>query len=406
MSLPDDLTYVTVIGQVAEVPEGAARTVTFRSPAWLQGTPFLAPFGVAATVSADGTFTASLPATDDPAFSPINWAYDVTITVGAQREYGTLIVPAATAGSLELGTALVRSAPTDAGEVAYLLASARSVAGGVAALDVDGDVTDAAGNKITGGGGGSGPSASSTVVTETAYGQSSTAGNAATFSRGNHTHGSPALPSLAAIGAASDVHALRHADGGADEVLLDGSQITGGTVAVARLPTGTSGSTVALGNHTHGGGGGGITPTHSRARIISGDLVPPANASMTPISGLTLAIPAATGDNLEFHLSCLIDMAAGATTNFFDLAVLNGSTVVQFSSTGTSSEPGSGEGDPSLYPGLRFQGTVGHWSFAAGANDVVGGNVTIGLCHKGADNSKVYASTVFPLRWSIVNYKQ
>jgi hypothetical protein len=48
---------------------------------------------------------------------------------------------------------------------------------------------------ITGGGGGT-PSA--TVVTETGYGQASTAGAAATYSRGDHTHGTPAAPPAAA----------------------------------------------------------------------------------------------------------------------------------------------------------------------------------------------------------------
>ncbi|MBW8735590.1 MAG: hypothetical protein JF621_00095 [Streptomyces turgidiscabies] len=43
------------------------------------------------------------------------------------------------------------------------------------------------------GGGGSG-TPSSTVAAETSYGQSSTAGAATTYSRGDHTHGTPALP--------------------------------------------------------------------------------------------------------------------------------------------------------------------------------------------------------------------
>jgi len=46
-------------------------------------------------------------------------------------------------------------------------------------------------------------------------------------------------------------HAASHADGGTDEISVDGSQVTTGTVAIGRLPTGTSGSTVSLGNHTH-----------------------------------------------------------------------------------------------------------------------------------------------------------
>lgn len=42
-------------------------------------------------------------------------------------------------------------------------------------------------------GGGSG-TPSDTVVTETSYGQSANAGNESTYSRGNHTHGTPSTP--------------------------------------------------------------------------------------------------------------------------------------------------------------------------------------------------------------------
>ena len=46
---------------------------------------------------------------------------------------------------------------------------------------------------------------SDTVVTETAFGQNSTAGDASTYSRGNHTHGTPADPVPAHV-SASDPH--------------------------------------------------------------------------------------------------------------------------------------------------------------------------------------------------------
>jgi len=52
---------------------------------------------------------------------------------------------------------------------------------------------------VAGGGGGGTPS--STVVSETKYNQSADAGKATTFSRGDHTHGTPALPSASDVGA-------------------------------------------------------------------------------------------------------------------------------------------------------------------------------------------------------------
>lgn len=58
------------------------------------------------------------------------------------------------------------------------------------------DSSDAEGVDWDAGGGGGGPALSGTVVTETAFGQASTAGVAATASRGDHTHGTPAAPSV------------------------------------------------------------------------------------------------------------------------------------------------------------------------------------------------------------------
>ncbi len=55
-------------------------------------------------------------------------------------------------------------------------------------------------------GGGGGGTPSGMVVAETSYAQTTTAGVATTFSRGDHTHGTPALPTPGSIGAALTVH--------------------------------------------------------------------------------------------------------------------------------------------------------------------------------------------------------
>lgn len=50
------------------------------------------------------------------------------------------------------------------------------------------------------GGGGGGATPSNTVVAETTFAQASTAGVAATYSRGDHTHGTPPAPTAASVG--------------------------------------------------------------------------------------------------------------------------------------------------------------------------------------------------------------
>lgn len=63
---------------------------------------------------------------------------------------------------------------------------------------------------------------------------------------------------------------------------LDASNLASGTVPIARIPTGTSSSTVALGNHTHSQYAA-TSHNHSAANITSGTLA----AARLPTSGVT-----------------------------------------------------------------------------------------------------------------------
>jgi hypothetical protein len=122
---------------------------------------------------------------------------------------------------------------------------------------------------------------------------SATTGQVATW---NGTAWVPQTPSGGGSGGTPSAHASSHATGGSDAITpvsigaaaladltdlhtaIDGKQdagdyaasnhqhsaadITSGTLALARIPTGTTGTTLALGNHTHSGfltGSGGIT---------------------------------------------------------------------------------------------------------------------------------------------------
>jgi len=82
---------------------------------------------------------------------------------------------------------------------------------------------------ITGGGGGGTPS--DTVASETAYSQSSSAGVATTYSRGDHTHGTPPPPTWDQVSGKPSTfpptaHATSHGSGGSDAVTIAESQVT------------------------------------------------------------------------------------------------------------------------------------------------------------------------------------
>jgi hypothetical protein len=152
------------------------------------------------------------------------------------------------------------------------------------------------------------------------------------------------------------------------------------------------------------GGGGGTTPTVVRASVTSGDITQAAEGSWTPVTGLTLSIAAAVGDQVELSGQCLIDVGVAAT-DFFDPVVLVGGSIVRYGSTGTGSPAAAGEGDPGLYPstGVRFRGSAMFMSLEVEAGDLDGGNVVFGLAHKGSGSSKVFASANYPFRWRARN---
>ena len=106
----------------------------------------------------------------------------------------------------------------------------------------------------TGGGGGGIPS--STVVTETGYGQSSTAGAASTYSRGDHTHGSPSLTSSAAsTSAVGDAAAVGTGTTPARSDHVHGREAFGAVTAqTAYGASSANGSAVSVSHsdHTHG----------------------------------------------------------------------------------------------------------------------------------------------------------
>jgi hypothetical protein len=279
---PSTLTLVTLSIQCDFPPSGAATgwfDFTMVKPL-LGGADdsIVPPFTDRATLAADGSASIQLPATNDPQWSPAGWAYTVEGRIGGQAITGTLQLDYQTA-SVQLADLLQVDGAAVAG-TSYILTSQRSVASGVAGLDADGDVINAAGEKV---GEAAGGGISETIVNAKGDLIAATAadtvtrlpvgtnGQVLTAASGETTGlvwdtltatditdstatgrsvltAADAAAARTAISAASTAHASTHADGGSDEISIDGSQVTSGTVPIARIPTGTSGTTVALGD--------------------------------------------------------------------------------------------------------------------------------------------------------------
>jgi hypothetical protein len=200
VAFPAGLTLVTVNIRFDLLPDGGASgTVRISNERALLGAGdnSIVPFvDETVTLASDGTGSVAVPATNDPQWSPLNFEYDVSATIGSRVVRGTLQLDYQ-ATSVQLADLLQIDGTAVAG-TSYILTSQRSVASGVAGLDADGDVINAAGDKVGGG------TASSTVVAETTYGAASAAGVASTYSRGDHTHGTPALGSTSTTAAAGN----------------------------------------------------------------------------------------------------------------------------------------------------------------------------------------------------------
>lgn len=118
------------------------------------------------------------------------------------------------------------------------------------------------------GGGGSGVTPSSTVVSGTSFGAFPAVGAATTYSRGDHTHGTPAMPRLDQVGAPVAAVALN-----AQKItsLANGAAATD-AAAFGQIPTaGTTGSTYAAGNDSR------ITGATQKTANLS-DLASPSTA--------------------------------------------------------------------------------------------------------------------------------
>ena len=178
-----------------------------------------------------------------------------------------------------------------------------------------------------GGGGGGGGTPSNTVVTETTYSQASTAGVSTNYSRGDHTHGTPALPTPGAIGAATTGHnhtgtydpagsaASALSSALAADVPLGSS--TPSAVSITAVGSAGSSGSSSHQDHTHAGPGFGSVTAQTSFGASSGDGVASTVARSDHSHGTPAApsVPSASS-SVAAETSYGVSSNAGVATTF------------------------------------------------------------------------------------------
>jgi hypothetical protein len=236
------------------------------------------------------------------------------------------------------------------------------------------------------GGGGGGASPGNTVVTEQLFGQASTAGALLTYSRADHTHGTPASPSVPSA---------------------SGSVVT--EQAFGQASTAGVAGTFSRGDHTHG------TPAAPSAgtKITLGAFNTSGNVTCT--NGLPytqvdsdLVIAAVVNDILGVAIQAVINDAGAELV--LDMATRVSGADVNYLSSGTGTPRFNGAVPPWL------QTTIGSGNFPTlgdevlykvQAGDISAGTVTLRPYGAGDGGSRVVIrSAAFPLRCWVKNYGQ
>ena len=188
-------------------------------------------------------------------------------------------------------------------------------------------------------------SPSATVVTETAYGQASSAGVSDEYSRGDHTHGTPAESGGSSVRTAT--------------VRVTDDNLSGLPAAAAWTVVQTSAATQ-----------------------------------------LKASIAAATGDRIRVYGAF---MHIGA--HFLDWTLLdNVGAIALYATTNTAVAPA--EGNPTMYPSGSFLRAGSPDMFTVAAGHIAAGMVTVALAHQGAGTGSgniVYAHPTYPFRLRLEN---
>lgn len=202
---------------------------------------------------------------------------------------------------------------------------------------------------ITVGAAPAGVSPSATVVAETTYGQAPGAGASAEYSRGDHTHGTPA------------------ASGGAAIVTSPVLRVTDDNLS--GLPAAAAWTIVQTSTGTQ----------------------------------LKQSVAAVAGDRIKVYGEF---MHIGA--HFLDWTLLTGAGAIdEYETTGTGVAPT--EGNPSMYPSNSFLRVSSPPLFVVDAGNIAAGLVTVALAHQGTGTGNgniVYAHPTYPFRLYLENIGQ
>lgn len=406
-----------------------------------------------------GSASVRLLNTDAAGYLPTGWTYKVER--GSRPAY-YIQFPASLGATADLADLTPVSA--DPGTYDVLLPA--SELGTAAFLDVgqvEGTVAAGDDDRFSGGGGG-GPSPSGTVAASTGFGQSSAAGTATTYSRGDHAHGTPATPTKSTVGlgsvdntsdaskpvstatgtaigtvstaltthtaASTSVHGIAdtsalvltgdtrltnsRSPSGAAGGDLGGSypnpsvaKVAGvavsGTAASGKVLTASSSSAASWQDPTGGGGGSkGFGPI-VQVRVTDHNLTDLPDApswTVVQTSGGTLLQGTIPAVVGDRIRVCPDFMRKGS--HFLDWVVLVDGAIIYYRTTKSSTPPP--EGRPSLYPSLSFSYTTSSVLFTVTEDMIDGdGNVTIGLAHQGTGSFLIYAHTTYPFEMDLEN---
>lgn len=194
MAFPVDLTTVIVTGRWLNLDQSpASGTVSFLGKFTLSNlvdNTFVIVGQIDVDLDANGQISVVLPVCDDPDWTPSGWTYTAVERISDRPNEIAYSFLLSTADAPTIDLTHVVPIPPVTPVIAYIPLSQKGVANGVATLDNTANVPlSQLGNAPTGAGVPSG-----TVVAGTTFGLSPAAGAATTYSRGDHSHGTPASP--------------------------------------------------------------------------------------------------------------------------------------------------------------------------------------------------------------------